>query len=96
MNLKNIDLCRRVDLSDYSTLGIGGLSDYFFRIHNPDDISEISKDFGPFFYVLGNGSNVLIKDTSIAKPVVYLGSEFNYCLQDYSFLEVKHGNYNSK
>jgi UDP-N-acetylmuramate dehydrogenase len=88
MNLKNIDLCKGVDLSGYFTIKIGGVADNFFKIHNSHDLTEILRDFGPHFYVLGNGSNILMNEAAIIKPVVYLSDEFNYCRQEYSFLEV--------
>jgi UDP-N-acetylmuramate dehydrogenase len=88
MSLKNIELCKGVDLKKYSRFKIGGVADYFFKINTYRDIAEIIKDFGRSFHILGNGSNILIQDTKIKIPVVRLSSKFDYISQTGSGIEI--------
>lgn len=65
-------------LRDNTTIKIGGEARYFFYIHSIEGLSEIVHELGDYFYLLGKGSNLLVKDNLIDKPVLKLGKEFSY------------------
>lgn len=88
MSLKKIELRQHVDLKGLTTIKIGGPARHFFVAHSRDDLAEISKDTGGAWYLLGRGSNLLVKDSSIEKPVITLGEEFDYLRADNEILEV--------
>ncbi|MBP7088824.1 MAG: UDP-N-acetylmuramate dehydrogenase [Candidatus Omnitrophica bacterium] len=88
MNSKKIDVRYNVSLRDYTTIKIGGKAKSFFEIHSPEELLEIIKKTDFSFYLLGNGSNILVKDGIILKPVVKLSSEFNYVRQKENDIEV--------
>ncbi|MFH1504082.1 MAG: UDP-N-acetylmuramate dehydrogenase [Candidatus Omnitrophota bacterium] len=76
-----------VDLGCRTSIKIGGRAGYFFEAGNEEALERIINDSSSF-YILGNGSNLLIKDKTIKKPVVKLGQEFSYVKQDDNYLEV--------
>lgn len=88
MSLKKIELKQHIDLKGLTTIKIGGSARYFFIAHSREDLVEILKDTGGACYLLGKGSNLLIKDLCIEKPVVKLGAEFDYVRMDGVYLEV--------
>jgi len=88
MNSKKVDVRYNVDLSDYTTIRIGGKAKSFFNVHSVEELLEIIKRADCSFYLLGNGSNILIKDSLILKPVAKLASEFNYIRQRGADIEV--------
>ncbi|MFH1767897.1 MAG: UDP-N-acetylmuramate dehydrogenase [Candidatus Omnitrophota bacterium] len=70
-----------VFLKDMTHFKIGGLCRHFFIAHTFDDLQHIFKNFiqqGDEFHFLGAGSNLLINDGEVTKPVVTLGKEFQY------------------
>jgi len=77
-----------VSLRNYTTIKIGGKAKYFYTAGNIDDLDKIVADIGPDFYLLGRGSNLLIADSLIEKPVVKLGKDFTYLREKGNLLEV--------
>ncbi len=62
-------------MSRHTTFKIGGPADYFIIVSTVDELKEIikiSKDENIPLYVIGNGSNVLIKDNGIRGIVIKL------------------------
>lgn len=68
-------------LAQYTTFRIGGVADYFVEPVDAEDILNlikyINKQAMPY-YVMGNGSNILISDEGIRGVVINLESAFNY------------------
>ena len=68
-------------LAPYTTFRIGGVADYFVEPHEAEDvinlIKYIVKQNVPF-YVLGNGSNILISDEGIRGVVINMITGFSY------------------
>ena len=87
MSLKKLDLKRKVDLKNFTTIKIGGIAKYFFIAHSDDDLINILNSVDDY-YVLGNGSNLLIKDSVISKPIIKLGKEFNYIKKNKRTIEI--------
>lgn len=88
MSLKNIELCKEAELARYTTLRVGGAAKYFFTVNTLDELKDVVRDCGSSFYLLGRGSNLLVSDSGIQKPVVRLGEEFSYINQTDCYLEV--------
>ena len=88
MSLKKIELQHNVDLKKYTHIKIGGKAKYFFWATCSDDLVRIFSDAESFPYVLGAGSNLLISDSILKKPVVKLSWSFNFIKRQGAFLEV--------
>jgi len=88
MSLKEIELKYNVDLRKYTSIKIGGKAQHFFLTSTRDDLHRVIKDIGPSFYVLGKGSNLLIQDRLIKKPIIKLGHDFNYIKKNGNFIEI--------
>ncbi len=74
-----------VPLARYTTFRIGGEADYFVEPVDADDVVSIVKyanSKGIPFYVMGNGSNILISDEGIKGIVINLEAAFNYLKQE--------------
>jgi UDP-N-acetylmuramate dehydrogenase len=83
MQLKHhiLDIQHNVDLKPYTSFAIGGLAESFCVIHNLDQLPALvdSNYLGKgSYHILGGGSNILINDQGIKRPVIYLGPEFDY------------------
>lgn len=62
-------------MSKHTTLKIGGPADLFVKIYSIEDLKVVlkaGKDFKIPVYVIGNGSNILVKDNGIRGIVVKL------------------------
>lgn len=68
-------------LAPYTTFRIGGVADYFVEPLDAEDtvnlIRYINKQSMPY-YVMGNGSNILISDEGIRGVVINLEGAFKY------------------
>jgi UDP-N-acetylmuramate dehydrogenase len=68
-------------LAPYTTFRIGGVADYYVEPADASDILNIIKYLKKKdvpYYVMGNGSNVLISDEGIRGVVINLESGFGY------------------
>ncbi|MCC6866711.1 MAG: UDP-N-acetylmuramate dehydrogenase [Ignavibacteria bacterium] len=68
-------------LARFTTFRIGGVADYFVEPVDTDDVINIVKYASQHsipYYVMGNGSNILISDDGIRGIVINLETGFNY------------------
>ncbi|MGQ9689537.1 MAG: UDP-N-acetylmuramate dehydrogenase [Desulfobaccales bacterium] len=67
-------------IKDYTTFKIGGPARHFSICQSIDDLLEAlywCKDHGLPWFILGNGSNILVSDDGFPGLVIRLGGEFN-------------------
>lgn len=68
-------------LAPYTTFRIGGVADYYLEPSDAEDVVSIinyASNHGVPYYVLGNGSNILISDDGIRGIVINMISGFSY------------------
>lgn len=68
-------------LAGYTTFRIGGVADYFVEPTDIEDVINIvhyADTHSVPYYVMGNGSNILISDDGIRGIVINLETGFNY------------------
>ncbi len=98
LNIKSLqdtfgkNLFIKENLSKYSWFNLGGPAEIFFRPENVDQLKsfliEIKKDKFKV-YILGAGSNTLIRDSGVEGAVIKLGSKFSEMkLVDKNIIEV--------
>ncbi len=66
-------LRRNVPLASYTTLGIGGNADLFYRAREPEELIRAvmsARNAGAPFFVLGGGSNLLVSDSGFRGLVI--------------------------
>ncbi len=66
-------------MARYTSMKIGGSADYFIEVETEQALRRLLmllQRYGTAFYLLGNGSNVLISDRGIHGAVVHLVGEF--------------------
>lgn len=88
MNSNKIKFKPNQILKNYTYIKIGGKANYFLIADNNDTLSNALEYCKGDFYLLGGGSNLLIKDSIIKKPVIKLGKGFNYIKHDKQKIEV--------
>lgn len=69
-----------VPMHQYTTFKTGGNADLVVFPQTNDELKNVVKLFYELktpYYVLGNGSNLLVSDDGIRKPVICLGKEFS-------------------
>ena len=89
------NLIFKESLSRYNWFNLGGPADIFFRPENKDQLNKFLKTIRKEnykIYVLGAGSNTLIRDSGIRGVVIKLGSKFaKMTLQEKDVIEVGAG-----
>lgn len=73
------DLKFNVPMSRYTSLGIGGPAEMLVEISDDEQAAEvlkISKRLGVPLYVIGNGTNLLVRDGGLKGIVLHLGGKF--------------------
>lgn len=63
---------KNVDISVYTTLGIGGTAKNFYRPQHLEQLKDLTKSLEKF-RILGGGSNLLVDDQSEFDHVIYMG-----------------------
>jgi UDP-N-acetylmuramate dehydrogenase len=64
-------------MSAHTTFRIGGAADIFIEINNEDELGKVLEILGDGFYLIGNGSNLLVGDRGIRGTVIHLSKSFN-------------------
>jgi len=88
MSLRKIEVESGADLRNYTHIKIGGRAKYLFSPETTEDLSNLVCDIGPEFYVLGKGSNLLIENKVILRPIVKLCGGFSFIKREGDFLRV--------
>lgn len=77
------DLKRQVKFcepfSEHTTLKVGGIADIWFEPHNLRSLKKVltsCRKKGIPFLVIGNGSNLLVKDSGVRAVVIHLNSPY--------------------
>ena len=71
---------RHVPLRDYTTLRVGGPADYFLEPENEEQLCaalQAAKETDTALLLLGNGSNLLVRDGGFRGAAVRLGKRFS-------------------
>jgi len=76
-------IVKNEDMSRHTTFRCGGPADYFVKVASKDELSKVlkalkeagAKFFGDF-YVVGNGSNLLVSDKGYRGVIISLTGEF--------------------
>lgn len=76
-----------VDLKNYTSIKIGGQARDLFIVHDKQDLIRIIRKHKADLYILGAGSNLLIKDGILSRVVIKLGDEFSYARRSGEELE---------
>ena len=74
------NLILKEDLSKYNWFNLGGPADIFFKPENKEQLKNFLKEIKQKsynIYILGAGSNTLIRDSGIKGVVIKLGSKFS-------------------
>lgn len=69
------DILLNEPMSKHTSFKVGGLADYFINIRNVNDLKyvlNVSKEFNINTFVIGNGTNVLVKDKGFRGAIIKL------------------------
>lgn len=69
-----------IPMSSYTTFKTGGNADIMIFPTSVEELKSVVKFFyesNTSYYVLGNGSNLLVSDEGIRKPIISVGRNFN-------------------
>ena len=81
-------------MSRHTTFGIGGPADYFVDVANAEEISQIcrlARSREVPFFIVGNGSNLLVSDDGIRGVVIHLGKSFSEVERDGDIIRAQAG-----
>jgi len=69
-----------VSMSEYTTFKTGGNADILILPTSIEELKNVVNFFyetATQYYVLGNGSNLLVSDSGIKRPIIHLGKNFS-------------------
>lgn len=72
-------ILRDEPLKNHTTFKTGGPAEVFLSVKGKDELSKLLKTFketGTQYFLLGNGSNLLVSDKGLKLPVIRLEGEF--------------------
>ena len=80
------NIIKNEDMSRHTTFRTGGPADYFIKVGKREELKRLIKlfgdeglKFGEDYYVLGNGSNLLVSDEGYRGIILTLDGEFLSC-----------------
>lgn len=79
LNSLNISFTENEPMREHTTFRIGGPSDYFITVNNTHELINVintCKEHEVKYMLIGNGSNLLIRDEGLRLAVIKLGGEF--------------------
>lgn len=74
------NICLQESMASHTTFRIGGLADCFVQLENTEQLIKVQKylsQVGVPFFVLGNGSNLLVSDAGFRGVILQIGSKMN-------------------
>lgn len=83
MEVKN-----NVLLKEYTTLKIGGIAKNFYLIETIKDLENIINSIYNNFYIIANGSNLLINDKKMFENVIYMNKFNKFINEENGIFEV--------
>ena len=78
--VKEENVRRKEGMKSHTTFRIGGPADYFVMPHTADEVRELvllCKRENTPYYILGNGSNLLVSDLGVRGVVIQIFKNFN-------------------
>ncbi|AOR24663.1 UDP-N-acetylmuramate dehydrogenase [Clostridium taeniosporum] len=90
---KDVQMHENAKMSEYTNFRVGGPVNILLTPNTKEQIIEtikICKENNIPFYILGNGSNVLVKDSGISGVVIKL-SEFNNIVRNGNIIKAESG-----
>ncbi len=77
-NMPNLNIKQNEDMSKHTTFKVGGSADIWIKVKTLDELNFVlkyAKENNIPFYIIGNGSNILVKDKGIRGIVIKI--DFN-------------------
>ena len=74
------NICLQESMASHTTFRIGGLADCFMQLENTEQLIKVRKylsQVGVPFFVLGNGSNLLVSDEGFRGVILQIGPKMN-------------------
>ena len=74
------NICLQESMASHTTFRIGGLADCFVQLENTEQLIMVRKylsQVGVPFFVLGNGSNLLVSDEGFRGVILQIGPKMN-------------------
>ena len=64
-------------MSKHTTFRVGGIADLFIKVYNVEELKyalEVAKAYDIKYYIIGNGSNLLVKDRRYSRYSYKVGN----------------------
>lgn len=74
------NICLQESMASHTTFRIGGLADCFVQLENTEQLIKVQKylsQVGMPFFILGNGSNLLVSDAGFRGVILQIGSKMS-------------------
>ena len=74
------NICLQESMASHTTFRIGGLADCFVQLENTEQLIKVQKylsQVGVPFFILGNGSNLLVSDAGFRGVILQIGPKMS-------------------
>lgn len=81
-------------MKKHTTFRVGGNADYFVAVRNGEEIAQmiqLCQEMQMPYYILGNGSNLLVSDNGYHGLIIYIGKEMSAITVDGNCMHVQAG-----
>lgn len=96
MSLKESELKHNYSLKGLTTIKIGGVAKDLFIVNGIESLQKLISSLHDGYYILGAGSNILVKEGILGKTVIKLGDGFDYVSMKDEYMEVGASTFLSK
>jgi len=79
---KEDGVLREEPMKNHTTFRVGGPAEYFVTVSGTEELQNVIKlcnRYNMFWFVLGNGSNLLVSDAGVRGVILRLAGEFSRC-----------------
>lgn len=79
-NIENCTIKENVNMKEYTSFKTGGIARIMIEPHSSIATARALKalaESGEEYYILGNGSNLLVADEGIERPIVHIGKQLS-------------------
>lgn len=80
ISVENCTIKENVDMKEYTSFKTGGIAKLMIEPTAPLAVASLLREFkalGEEYFVLGNGSNLLVSDKGLEKPVIHIGKNLS-------------------
>ncbi|MGM9551847.1 MAG: UDP-N-acetylmuramate dehydrogenase [Clostridia bacterium] len=93
-DFENCNVLKNVQMKEYTSFKTGGVAKVMIEPKSPQAVANVLrklKDLNEKYYILGNGSNLLVSDKGIDRPVIHIGKALSQITTEGEYIIAQSG-----